>query len=483
MFSQAELAKVLQPFTNRPLTLAELLQARTAVTQLYANAGYLTSGAYIPPQEPQSGVVTIQVIEGRVQSIQVTGNQRLRPSYISRRLELATQPPLNLTQLVDKLRLLQLNPLIDNISAELSAGVQPGTSILKVAVREADNFQLDVFTNNDRSPAVGSWERGLELRQANLLGIGDELTIGYTNTAGSNEVNASYRIPVNPRDGTIGLNYRFIPSRVVEEPFDVLDIRSSNQSYEVSFRQPLLQTPTQEFALSLAASHQRVRSEFLKDLLGNALPFPALGADEEGRIRVSALRFAQEWTQQGSRDVLALRSQFNIGVNLLNPTISDTGPDSRFFSWLGQAQYVRLLAPDTLLLLRAEAQFTGDSLLPLEQYGLGGQRTVRGYRQDLLLTDNAILASAEFRLPLYRDRRLNGILQGIAFVDFGTGWNVNLPDPDPSTLVGIGLGLLWRMGDTFTARLDWGIPLISPNADKNTLQEKGLYFSIRYTAF
>jgi hemolysin activation/secretion protein len=483
VFSDRELAEVLQPFTNRPLTLAELLQARSAITQLYYDAGYITSGAYIPPQDPQDDTITIQVIEGRVTEINVTGNRRLRSSYVRRRLELATDPPLNINELLEKLRLLQLNPLIENVSSELSAGVQPGTSILNVQIVEADNFRLDLFTDNDRSPTVGSWQRGLDLSQANLLGLGDELSIGYTNTAGSNEVNAGYSIPLNARDGTLSFNYSFVDSSVVEDDFEVLDIHSQTHRYEVGFRQPIIQTPTEELALSLTLSRQENRSEFLEDLLGEAIPFPALGADEDGEINVTALRFAQEWTKQGRREVLALRSQFNLGLDLLDPTISDDGPDSRFFSWLGQAQWVRLLAPDTLLLLRSELQLTGDSLLPLEQYGLGGQRTVRGYRKDLLLTDNAFLATAEVRLPIYRNRQIDGLLQGIAFIDVGQAWNVDLPDPDPSTLVGIGVGLLWRMGDRFTARLDWGIPLVDANVDEDTLQESGIYFSVRYTAF
>ena len=57
-----------------------------------------------------------------------------------------------------------------------------------------------------------------------------------------------------------------------------------------------------------------------------------------------------------------------------------------YFSWRGQAQLVRLLAPDTLFLIRADVQLADRALVPLEQIGVGGQETVRGYRQDLLLS-------------------------------------------------------------------------------------------------
>ncbi|NEQ96146.1 MAG: ShlB/FhaC/HecB family hemolysin secretion/activation protein, partial [Cyanothece sp. SIO2G6] len=422
---------------------------------------------------------------GRLTEIQVSGNQRLRSPYIRNRLALAGDPPLQLDDLVEQLRLLQLDPLIDNISAELATELEPGTGTLMVTVDEADTFRMDIFTDNERSPTVGSWQRGLAIAEANLTGRGDGILVDYTNTNGSNEVNASYTIPVNPRNGTVNISYGFTTSNVIEDPFDTLDIESESRYYDLTYRQPIIETPSEEFALSLTASRQESRSLFLENLLGDPIPFPALGADEDGRIRVSALRFAQEWVRQGAKNVVAVRSQFNIGLDLFDPTINDDAPDSRFVSWQGQAQWVNLLAEDTLLILRGEAQLTGDSLVPLEQIGLGGQRTVLGYRQDLLLTDNGLLASAEVRLPVYRNPQHNSLVQLIPFVKVGTGWNVgdSIPTPSPNTIVGTGIGVQWQQGDRFTARFDWGIPLTAVDSGEGTLQEDGIYFSIRYSAF
>ena len=66
-FSDEELAEVTAPFTNKPIAFAQLLQAEAAVTKLYANAGYLNSGAVIAVGQvlsPDGAVVKIQVIEG-----------------------------------------------------------------------------------------------------------------------------------------------------------------------------------------------------------------------------------------------------------------------------------------------------------------------------------------------------------------------------------------------------------------------------------
>ncbi|MEB3214095.1 MAG: ShlB/FhaC/HecB family hemolysin secretion/activation protein [Leptolyngbyaceae bacterium] len=491
VFSEEELAAVTAPFEQRELSFAELLQARSAVTQLYVDNGYITSGAFIPPQTLEEGIVAIQVLEGRLEDINVEVEGRLRPGYVRRRLRLAGSDPLNVEQLLEGLQLLQLDPIIETISAELAAGVQPGTSILDVTVVQADTFDVDLELNNGRSPSVGSFRQEISIRERNLIGLGDNIGAAYSRTSGSDTFSFDYTIPVNARNGTIGASIGFTDSNVIEDEFEFLDIESDSQFYELTYRQPIIQTPSQELALSLTASRRESKSEFLEDVVGEAIPFPSRGSDEDGRTRVSALRFAQEFTRQGSRQVIAARSQFSFGLDAFDSTISDEpessdvirAPDSRFFAWRGQAQWVRLLARDTLLLVRGDIQLADNSLVPLEQFGLGGQQTVRGYRQDELLTDNGLLFSTEVRIPIARARRVDGLLQIAPFFDIGHGWNLNALDPDPDVLAGVGVGLLWRMGDRLSARFDYGIPLIDIDTDADSLQENGFYFSLRFTPF
>ena len=158
-----------------------------------------------------------------------------------------------------------------------------------------------------------------------------------------------------------------------------------------------MQTPRREIAIGIGAS----RRESDTSLLGEAFPLSP-GADARGRTRVSALRLFQDFTQKGERDVLAARSQFSLGVGALGATVSSSGPDSQFLAWRGQLQYVRLLAPQTLLVVRSEVQLAGGELLGLEQFGIGGLETVRGYRQDAMLADSGIFGSAELRYPILR---------------------------------------------------------------------------------
>jgi hemolysin activation/secretion protein len=191
VFTSEELAAVTDAFVERDLSFADLLQVRSAITQLYVDQGYVTSGAVIPPQTIEDGVVTIQVVEGNLTEVNVTGLRRLNSSYVRSRLELAGSTPLNVNRLLEGLQLLQLDPLIDTISADLQAGVTPGTNVLQVQVIEADSFRTDLAIANDQSPSVGSVQRQIQFNQANLTGLGDGLVFSYANTDGSNELNGS----------------------------------------------------------------------------------------------------------------------------------------------------------------------------------------------------------------------------------------------------------------------------------------------------
>ena len=479
VFSLEELAAATKQFTGRNLTFAEVLQARSAITQLYVSRGYVTSATLLPPQTLSKGLVRIQVIEGSIEDINVTGTRRLSPSYIRSRMKLVTSTPVNVNRLLEGLRLLQLDPLVETISADLQAGTQPGTSLLQVNVSEAKTLSLAPSVDNNRLPSVGSLRRQVELSQANLLGFGDAFRVGYANTDGSDGVYVNYTLPLNPRNGTLNLAYGNTDSKVIEEPFDSLDIQADSRYYELSYRQPLILRPSEELALGLAFSRLESQTELGIDDIG---PYPlSPGADDEGRTRISALRFFQDWVQRDSQQVFALRSQFSVGLDLLDSTINnDDALGSRFFAWRGQGQWTRLLAPNTLFLVRGDLQLADRALVPLEQVGIGGQESVRGYRQDALLTDSSFIFSSEIRLPILRTGN-SGIVQLTPFLDIGTGWNHgNDDDSDSGTLVGTGVGLLWQQGNNFSARLDFGIPLVSNDTDGRTWQEDGIYFSIRY---
>ncbi len=121
-FSDKEIAEVTTPFKNRTLVTEDLERLRLALTLLYINKGYLTSGAIIPDQDVTSGEITVQIIEGKLTRIDVEGNRWFRSSYLRDRLSLGIRTPVTLGPLQEQLQLLQQDRRIERVNAELRPG-------------------------------------------------------------------------------------------------------------------------------------------------------------------------------------------------------------------------------------------------------------------------------------------------------------------------------------------------------------------------
>ncbi|NET56794.1 MAG: ShlB/FhaC/HecB family hemolysin secretion/activation protein [Symploca sp. SIO2E6] len=498
VFTEEYLQEQLAEFTGDNITFTQLLQAADSITQLYLDQGYDTSGAYLPEQEELGNCqetecdVTIQIVEGRLEAINLIGTKRLE-NYIRDRLGADQDTTVNVDQLQNALQLLRRDPLIENLSAELSTSPRPGFSILTVNVTEASAFNGKLILDNNRNPSVGSFRRQAQFTSNNVLGFGDVARLVYANTDGSNEVQLNYIVPVNSDNSTLSATYRYASSNIIEEPFDALDIEVESHEFDLSFRQPILRQTTDKVTRDMFVGVSANRRVSDSSLLGVNFPL-SLGADAQGRTRISALRFFQEYTQRSLQQVLAARSQFSLGLDAFDATNNVNAPDGEFFVWRGQFLWLSLLNqsdrgpfPGSSLLFRSDIQLTPDSLVSLEQFSYGGQSTVRGYRQDVLLTDNGAVFSLEWRIPVFQTEDARGELQVAPFVDVGVGWNnSNRSNPSPNALVGTGLGLQWQQelfdSHALNIRLDWGIPLVNLDSfGDDSWQENGVYLSLEYS--
>lgn len=460
-------------YEGQTITLSDLFNLRSQITQLYIDNGYVTSGAFIPNGQLVDDHLQVQVIEGGVEDIQVNGLDRLQEGYVRSRLNRATRAPLNQQKLTQSLQRLQLDPNIAQVNAELTAGTEPGQSLLILDLEETHPLSFLAGADNYRSPSIGSEGLNVSATYRNIIGIGDTLSASYGLSQGLNLYDISLSSPFNAADGTFTLRYNNSDSRIIEDAFEDVGIRSDTETISLGLRQPISRTPSEEFALGLDFDWRRSQSFILDDT-----PFSFSVGPEDGRSQVSALRFSQDWTKRGANRVLAARSQFNVGLDILGATDNpDTSTDGRFFSWLGQFQWVEQVSPSVLSLIKFNAQLTPDSLLPLERFSLGGLSTVRGYAQNQLVADNALNASAELRIPLTRNPN---ILQVTPFLDAGYGWNTNTPNPATNFLLGTGVGLRWQATPNLFLRTDYGVPLMSIDDKGNSLQDNGLYFSLTY---
>lgn len=472
VFRQDDFAPIVQPVQGRLLTLEELRQVADQITQLYLNEGYLTSRAILIDQEIQDGVVQIRAIEGSLEAIEIEGSRRVDPAYIRGRLRLGSETPLRQSNLEDQLRLLRADPLFDSVEASLRAGSGLGQSILSVRVTEAEDWILNLSADNLSPPDVGSERVGIIAGQRNLTGNGDSLTAAYfrSTTGGSNVFEFNFEIPLNPLQGTLALRYSPSNFEITSPEFEDFDFEGNANLYEVSFRQPLIRSPREEFALSAGFTHRTGRIFVSQSLIDDTT--------------TSVITLGQDYVRRDSQGAWAAQSAFNFGTGLLDATTDSTAaPDGLFFSWLGQFQRVQILNPGNLLIAQLDVQLTPDALPPSQQIAIGGGQSVRGFRQNARLGDNGIRFSIEDRITIARNEAGESVLQVAPFIDSGLVWNDsrNPNDlPRQAFLAGVGLGLLWQPLPDFSVRIDGAIPLVNLDDRGENAQDYGVYFSVGY---
>jgi hemolysin activation/secretion protein len=361
--------------------------------------------------------------------------------------------------------------------------------VLDVRVADQQPFRLGVQFDNQRPPSVGAeqiWAIGSD---QNLTGHGDRLDFRYGiahagadgfEFSGTDNLEGSYLLPLNRYDTTLGFHASRLNSGLVEETFRPLDIESLTTSYGVVLRQPVYQRANQELAVSLGFDHRHNNSTLLGE------PFNLSPGAVKGETTVSVLRFSQDWLDRGPNHILSLRSTFNFGLDVLDATDDRIRghADAKFWSWLGQAQYVRrLFNTQNELVLRVTGQYTDEPLLALEQFSVGGVETVRGYLENQMVRDRGIVSSVEVRVPVWFNKAGAGIVHLAPFYDFGGAWNVD-DSTRPNTISSVGVGLLLTPSKHFSAQVYWGHRLREiDTTDHSGVQENGVHFKINVMAF
>ena len=266
---------------------------------------------------------------------------------------------------------------------------------------------------------------------------------------------------------------------MIAEEFRVLEITSDSEIFTLGVRQPVYRTPTTEVATEVIGE----RLSHNTTLLGE--PFDLTPGARNGETVVTAIRWVQEVVHRSQNQVIAVRSRMSFGTDWLGATVRNgDAPDSHFFAWLGQFQAVRQFESllGTQAIFRADLQFAHERLLILEQMAVGGRYSVRGYRENTFVRDNAFVTSLEVRVPLVRNRSWADYLQLAPFVDYGRAWATLPPVDKPLDIASVGIGLRW--GVTIPAPVEirpslevyWGYPLRDIKTTGGDIQDKGVHF-------
>jgi hemolysin activation/secretion protein len=483
VLDQATIEAIVRPYIDKPVGITDLEEIRRKLTVAYVERGYINSGVIIPDQDAGNGTVTFRAIEGTVTQVEVTGTDWYRPDYFISRFTSALKKPFNVQDIEAEQQILLQDPLTKRLNIELLPGIVPGEARLRADVLEGSPFLLTTQIANDQSPTVGEIRGQIQGGVRNILGYGDTLLAQYGRSKGLDDGFVSYTTPILSDDTRLTLRYDINGTLVVNPSLAPLNITSHYTDISVGLSRPVYRVPDTALVLGVNFEKRSARTF----LLGQ--PFSFTAGSQDGRTNVTALRLYQDFLDRDADHAFAMRSTFSVGLKALGATVTQTNPTGVFFDWLGQAQYVRRIFSDWEAVVRSDLQMSNHPLFPIEQFALGGIDTVRGYRQYLMVTDQAFFGSGELRIPVEKlrvpylaDSDDSGTVQLVPFYDFGKGWNVNRPTPQPTQISGVGAGLRWLIGSGMTAEVYYGKALRHVRIG-DSLEDHGIYFRVTAAFF
>jgi hemolysin activation/secretion protein len=256
--SSEVLAQAVATYLYRPLTLAQLQQAADAVATTYRDAGWSVR-TYLPKQEINQGIVTIQVVEavfGKVVIPKVL-TDRVPAQRLIRMVETA-QPvgqTMNASGVDRALLLLDDLPGI-NVAGNLAEGQNQGETDLLLDVSEESWLSGSASYDNYGSVSTGTNRLNASMSLASPLRIGDSLSTNFLKTQGSDYKRFAYSVPVGSDGWRAGVHHSVLNYQLLDN-FAVSGGNGSAQTTGFDAIYPLIRGLKKNINLSLNYDDKR----------------------------------------------------------------------------------------------------------------------------------------------------------------------------------------------------------------------------------
>ncbi len=464
--SPGEIEEAVYPFLGPERTADDVELARLAVEDLYRKKGYQAAFVQVPAQDASSGVVSILVTEGVVGRTRVTGSRYSRPDRLKEDApSLAEGQPLDFNALSQDIA--RLNQVADRrVTPEFKPGAEAGAIDVDLKVDEAKPpLSAHVELNNRNSADT------TDLRLNGGVGYGNLFQRGHT-------AGLTFQIaPEDLDDAKVFSGYYLFRPRAVD--FLTLQLIATRQESDVSTLgggavagrgstyggRAIFALPGGDQAFFHTAS-AGLDVKHLDQTLS------AGGSDSRAPIDYATLPLSYGATWIGKTGSTELSLAPTLGLRPLGADENDFA--TRRVASSGSFAYLRAdlsrdqkLPAGFSLLLRGQAQFSGQALVDSEQFSAGGADTVRGYYESEIAGDDALAGTVELRSPSLlgapaagssapkNDWRIHAFVEG-AHVTLHDA----LPEQDSRfDLLGVGFGTRVLLRDRFTGSIDAGWPL------------------------
>jgi hemolysin activation/secretion protein len=459
---------VLLPFMGEQRSLSDVEAARAALEKAYQDAGFLSVFVDVPEQRIDDGVVQLQVTEGRVDKLRVTGARYYDQGHIR------TKVPELAPGKVPNFKLVQQQ--IDSVNRDerrvqpvLRPGLVPGTVEAELKVTDRLPLSGGIEINNRHPADTDPWRVQASLRYDNLFQRDHSVALSVVTAprdpSQTSLLAVNYSAPLD--DGWSALGYLTLSNSEVEPLGATLVLGNGLIVGARALRNVAAAGGFHTLGFGVDYKDLKEDVKAGSDVVSTPLrywpwQFSYTGFWPEG---------GNSWSLNTSL-VASLRGFGTIEIPCPGniPDVDQfackrQGADGGFAYWRGDLRHVRRLdgMPGEWG-LRLGWQLATQPLVPAEQFAVGGADSVRGYLEAAASGDSGLLGSVEWRSPeLLGSNAYNLALTGLLYADAARTVLTDIPPAQTAnvSLVGVGMGLRVRVPPHWSAGIDLSWPLKS----------------------
>ncbi|KWU52446.1 ShlB/FhaC/HecB family hemolysin secretion/activation protein [Pseudomonas palleroniana] len=385
--SEGERNRLIKPYIDQCLGVPQLNEVLKVITDRYLAKGLVTSRAYLPQQDLSSGHLKIQVVEGKLESLKgaegsgITDRQ-LAMSFPGKQGELLNLREIE--QMVD-----QLNRLPSNqAQMELAPGKAVGGSDVLVKNTPQKPWRVGLSRHNGGQRSTGEQQWGASLDWDNPLGLADQLSLRGGHDAVSDHQKTSrnsmlnYSLPFGWWNLTYSYTESEYRSRAEANNFTFKQTGDS-QNHQLRLERVIHRDALSKTSLSTGVAYLRTNN-FIEDsklaVSSNRLSEAQFGINHGRRIGESFLNI-----DLGMQDGIGA---FDAQANH-HPKPGQA--DARYRKYTATLSYLypfKLWGESLSFSSLMTGQHSEDVLFSPQRMSLGGQSSIRGYKDQMLAGDS-----------------------------------------------------------------------------------------------
>lgn len=445
LYSDKELQEIMTIPRGEILNSNTLHDNIAAVQEDYHNEGF-TLMKVTDMNIDKEGILTLRINEGILEGYAVKGNKKTKDKVILREMRQEVGTPFNAKLARRSMQRVYNLGFFEDVNIKMNPGVEPNAVILEVNVKEKRTGTFGVGAGYSTADGIIGM---VMVSDTNFRGTGDTIALMYEKSGDENDAQGytfTYKHPWLDRHET-ALRFQIYNRTYAYNDYDTHGDFLEEYMRKYSGGELTLSRPVSEYSSNfLTLRHRKdkyVRHVSSGDAGDRSTPeYADWRHDNFGVTRSIILEHITDTRDNIYSPTTGNRVNISLEVGGL------FGGDFDFQkASIDHQHYMKAGDHDQVWAWRLMGGYGRGDLTEFNKFRLGGQGSLRGYRDDQFRGDRMILGSLEYRFPLYKK------IQGALFADWGGAWDTGLRPRNLKASVGVGLSLNTPMGPL---RLDYG---------------------------